>query len=164
MKRTFTLFLAVAAPVAVALVIAGCGGSTYGSNPSGPAADASGAARLAVAGSPLGRIVVDNSSGLTLYLFEKDENGRSACSGQCATYWPPLLTNAGPTARVGLTQMLLGTTRRADGSEQVTYAGHPLYRYIGDSKPGQTNGEGLQDFGAEWDALSPTGKQVESDD
>jgi predicted lipoprotein with Yx(FWY)xxD motif len=161
MKRKLTLVIAAAA-TALALVVAGCGGSTYGSAPSATAAKA-GAAKVAAADSPLGRIVVDNS-GLTLYAFDKDENGRSACAGPCATYWPPLLTNASPAARAGLARMLLGTTRRADGGEQVTYAGHPLYRYVGDSKPGQTSGEGLQDFGAEWDVLSPGGKTIESDD
>jgi predicted lipoprotein with Yx(FWY)xxD motif len=60
--------------------------------------------------------------------------------------------------------MLLGTTRRADGGEQVTYAGHPLYRYVGDSKPGQTNGEGSEEFGAEWDVLSPGGRTIEPGD
>ena len=163
MKRKLTLFVAAAAPVAIALMIAGCGGSTYGSGQPAPTAKASGAVTVGVADSALGRIVVDNA-GLTLYMFEKDENGRSACSGQCATYWPPLLTSANPLARVGVTQSLLGTTRRGDGSEQVTYAGRPLYRFFEDSRPGQTNGEGSQDFGGEWNVLSPAGKEIESDD
>jgi predicted lipoprotein with Yx(FWY)xxD motif len=167
MKRKITLFVAAAAPVAIALVIAGCGssasGSAYGSGPPAPTVKASGAAEVGVADSALGRIVVDNA-GLTLYAFEKDRNGRSACSGQCATYWPPLLTSAKPGGRVGVTQSLLGTTRRANGSEQVTYAGHPLYGFREDAKPGETNGEGLKDVGAEWDVLSPAGEQIESDD
>jgi predicted lipoprotein with Yx(FWY)xxD motif len=164
MKRKLTLLVAAAAPVVIALVVAGCGGSTYGSSPAGPAAKASDVAKLAVVGSPLGRIVIDSTSGLTLYMFEKDTDGRSACSGQCATYWPPLLTNAAPVARGGVAPGLLGTTHRADGSEQVTFAGHPLYRYFGDSNSGQTNGEGSQEFGAEWNVLSPAGKEIESDD
>ena len=159
MKPNLT-FLVAATATGVALVVAGCGGSTYGSAPSGPTAEADAAAKVGAAASPLGRIVVD-SSGLTLYRFAKDTDGRSACSGQCATYWPPLLTNGEPAARAGVARMLLGTTRRADGSEQVTYAGHPLYRYVGDSKPGQTNGEGSEEFGAEWDAVSPAGTTVE---
>ena len=164
MKRKLTVLVAAAAPVAIALVVAGCGGSTYGSSPAGPAAKASDTAKLAVAGSPLGRIVIDSDSGLTLYMFEKDQGGRSACSGQCATYWPPQITNAAPVARAGVPPGLLGTTHRADGSEQVTYAGHPLYRFLEDSKPGQTNGEGSKEFGGEWNALSPAGKKIESDD
>lgn len=66
-------------------------------------------------------------------------------------------------ARAGAKQALLGTIRRADGSKQVTYAGHPLYRYVQDRQPGQTTGEGLQLFGGGWEVLSPAGKKIESD-
>ena len=111
----------------------------------------------------LGRILID-SRGRTLYLFEKDGNRRSACYGQCATFWPPLLTHGKPVARGSARKSLLGTTRRANASQQVTYAGHPLYRYVQDRKPGQTTGEGSLLFGAGWDALSPAGKKIESDD
>ena len=172
MKRTITVFIAAAAPLAIALIAAGCGGSTSGSSyssaPDGSAVAASAptriaAARLGVASTPLGRVVVD-SKGRTLYLFEKDRNRRSACYGQCATFWPPLLTHGKPVARAGARQILLGTTRRANGSQQVTYAGHPLYRFVQDRKPGQTKGEASQAFGAGWDVLSPTGKKLESDD
>jgi predicted lipoprotein with Yx(FWY)xxD motif len=167
MKREITLFISAAAALATALIVAGCG-SPYSSSsgPYGSAGGASapnGAARVGVANSPLGRVVASNN-GRTLYLFEKDTNRRSACYGQCAKYWPPLLTQGKPLAHAGVKQLLLGTTRRANGSEQVTYAGHPLYRFIEDLKPGQTKGEGSEEFGAEWDALSPAGKQIESDD
>ena len=107
-------------------------------------------------------MIVD-SKGRTLYLFEKDTSRRSACSGLCAQYWPPLLTHGAPVARTGVKQSLLGKIRRADGTQQVTYAGHPLYLYVGDSKPGQTNGEGSQEFGAGWDVLSASGKKIEAD-
>jgi len=172
MKRTITVFIAAAALLAIALIAAGCGGSTsgtsYSSAPYGSAVAASAptriaAASLGVASTPLGRVVVD-SKGRTLYLFEKDRNRRSACYGQCATFWPPLLTHGKPVARAGARQILLGTTRRANGSQQVTYAGHPLYRFVQDRKPGQTKGEGSREFGAGWDVLSPTGKKIESDD
>ncbi len=172
MKRTITVFIAAAALLAIALIVAGCGGSTsgtsYSSAPYGSAVAASAptriaAASLGVASTPLGRVVVD-SKGRTLYLFEKDRNRRSACYGQCATFWPPLLTHGKPVARAGARQILLGTTRRANGSQQVTYAGHPLYRFVQDRKPGQTKGEGSREFGAGWDVLSPTGKKIESDD
>ena len=83
-------------------------------------------------------------SGRTLYLFEKDKRGHSACSGTCTTYWPPLITHGKPIAGRGAKSSLLGTIRRANGSRQVTYAGHALYRYVRDTKAGQTNGEGLQ--------------------
>jgi predicted lipoprotein with Yx(FWY)xxD motif len=107
----------------------------------------------------LGRILVD-SSGRTLYLFEKDKNGRSACSGQCATFWPPLIANAKPRAGAGVKASLLGRTKRADGRMQVTYNHHPLYRFAKDSKRGQTNGEGINAFGAEWYVVSSAGAKI----
>jgi len=172
MKRKITLLIAAAAPLAIAFIASGCGGSAsgapYSSGPYGSAAPvkapsaAASTAKVAVANSPLGRIAVD-SRGRTLYLFEKHKNRHSACSGQCAKYWPPLLTNGKPVARAGVKQLLLGMTRRANGSQQVTYAGHPLYRFVEDKKPGQTKGQGSQAFGAGWDVLSPAGKKIESD-
>ncbi|HET8651523.1 MAG TPA: hypothetical protein VFM13_03025 [Gaiellaceae bacterium] len=159
--------------MAIALVAAGCGGSasgsSYSSGPYDSAVKASapdriaGAARVGVANSPLGRIVADGK-GRTLYLFQKDKNRRSACSRLCAKYWPPLLTHGKPVARAGAKQSLLGITRRANGSEQVTYAGHPLYRFVEDRKPGQTKGQGSQAFGAGWDVLSPAGRKIGADD
>jgi len=171
MKRKITVFIAIAAPLAAVLIAAGCGSSAsasaYSAGPYGSAAvatalSATGATRVGVASSQLGRIVVDGK-GRTLYLFEKDKHRRSACYGQCATYWPPLLTHGKPVARPGAKQSLLGTTRRANGSQQVTYGGHPVYRFVLDRKPGQTKGEGLQDFGGGWDVVSPAGKKIESD-
>ena len=119
-------------------------------------------ATVSTAHTGLGRIIV-NGRGLTLYLFEKDRRGHSACSGACATYWPPLLTHGKPSATNGARRSLLGTIRRSNGTRQVTYAGHPLYRFLQDTKRGQTNGEGSTLFGAGWDALSPAGKKIESD-
>ena len=171
MKRKITLLIAAGASLAIALIAAACGssasGSLYSSGPYSSAVAASGptrlaAARIGVASTPLGRVVVDGK-GRTLYLFEKDRNHRSACYGPCATYWPPLLSRGKPVARPGAKQSLLGTTRRANGSKQVTYAGHPLYRFVLDQKPGQTKGEGLTDFGGGWDVVSPSGKKIESD-
>ena len=119
-------------------------------------------ATVSTARTGLGRIIV-NGQGRTLYLFEKDRRGHSACSGSCATYWPPLLTHGKPVATNGARRALLGTIRRSDGSMQVTYAGHPVYRFLLDSKRGQTKGEGLNDFGGGWDALTPAGKKIEGD-
>ena len=119
-------------------------------------------ATVATARTGLGRIIV-NGQGHTLYLFEKDRRGHSACSGTCATYWPPLLTSGKPIAANGAKRALLGTIRRADGTRQVTYAGHPVYRFLLDSKRGQTKGEGLNDFGGGWDALTPAGNKIEGD-
>ena len=118
--------------------------------------------KVAVASSKLGRILVDRR-GRTLYLFEKDKNGKSACYGACASYWPPLLTRAKPVAGARVKAKVLGVTRRKNGTRQVTYAGHPLYRYVADSKAGQTTGEGSTLFGAGWDVVAPSGKKIESD-
>ena len=108
----------------------------------------------------LGKALV-NARGRTLYLFDKDKKGMSSCSGACAAYWPPVITTAKPRAGNGVSASRLGMTRRADGRRQVTYAGHPLYTFIGDTKAGQTSGEGLTDFGATWDAVGPNGRSIE---
>jgi len=118
-------------------------------------------AKVTVARTGLGRVLVDGR-GHTLYLFEKDARGKSTCAGQCAVYWPPVTTSAKPLALAGLKATLLGTVKRADGRLQVTYNHHPLYTFFQDAKKGQTNGEGLDDFGAEWYAVSPAGKTVEN--
>ncbi len=89
--------------------------------------------------------------------------GRSACAGACAAYWPPLLVKGKPTVAGAAKKALLGTTRRADGTRQVTYAGHPLYLFAGDTRAGQTNGQDLHDFGAGWYVVSTAGKKIEQD-
>jgi predicted lipoprotein with Yx(FWY)xxD motif len=126
------------------------------------AADGTSRATVRTHSSSLGRILVD-AQGRTLYLFERDKGRRSACYGQCAKFWPPLLTTGKPAAVAGARASLLGTTRRSNGTKQVTYAGHPLYRFAEDMKPGQTKGEGLTFFGGGWDVLSPAGKKIEKD-
>jgi predicted lipoprotein with Yx(FWY)xxD motif len=115
---------------------------------------------VSTAKTSLGRIVV-NSKGRTLYLFEKDRKGKSACSGQCAGFWPPLITHGKPRAIGGTRASLIGTTRRADGRLQVTYKHHPLYTFVKDKRAGQTNGEGVNAFGGSWDAISPAGTKIE---
>ena len=147
MKRFAIILVALAAATSLA---AGAFASNVGSG-----------ATVSTGSSSLGRILVDGK-GRTLYLFEKDRRDRSACSATCATYWPPLLTHAKPTAGRGVKASLLGTIRRAGGTTQVTYAGHPLYRYLPDTKPGQTNGQDSHDFGAGWYVLSPAGKKIET--
>ena len=133
------------------LVLAACGGSKSSSG-SG--------STVKLTSSHLGRILVDDN-GRTLYLFEADTNGKSTCSGTCATTWPPL-TTASPTAGSGVDGGALATTTRADGTQQVTYHGHPLYYYDGDgSSAGSTKGEGLSTFGGTWYAVGGTGKGVE---
>lgn len=114
-----------------------------------------------VRGTTLGRILVDAKSH-TLYLFEKDRMGKSACTGACAKNWPPLLVKGRPKAGAGVKAAKLGTTKRSDGSTQVTYNRHPLYTFVLDAgKAGSTKGEGLKAFGAEWYVVGPGGSKVE---
>ena len=87
-----------------------------------------------------------DARGRTLYLFEKDKSGKSACSGKCATFWPPLMTSGKPIAAAGAKASLLGTTKRADGRLQVTQYHHPLYTFVKDTRKGQTKGQGLDFF------------------
>jgi predicted lipoprotein with Yx(FWY)xxD motif len=117
-------------------------------------------ARVALRKTGLGAILVD-ARGRTLYLFEKDRNGVSRCNSACAKFWPPLTSHGTPRASKGAHQSLLGLTSSPSGVRQVTYAGHPLYTFVGDKRAGQTSGEGLDNFGAEWYAVAATGHKVE---
>ena len=119
----------------------------------------SGGARLNVAISRVGRILVDKK-GITLYDFPPDRGTRSVCYGACAALWPPLTTQGKPVAGRGVRASLLGTTKRKDGKVQVTYRGHPLYYFVTDRKPGQITGQGLNQFGGPWWVLSPAGKEI----
>jgi predicted lipoprotein with Yx(FWY)xxD motif len=107
----------------------------------------------------LGMILV-NARGHTLYLFAKDRNAKSACTGSCTRFWPPLLSRGKSTAGPGVKRSLLGTMRRSNGSLQVTYNKHPLYTYVVDKRAGKTNGEGNSLFGAKWWAVSTKGRAV----
>jgi predicted lipoprotein with Yx(FWY)xxD motif len=134
----------------------GSGGSASGAGKSSSAEGAS----VSVASNPkLGKIIVD-SAGLTLYDFHKDKGGHSACYGSCAGIWPPLLTKGTPQAGGGAAASQLGTTKRKDGTVQVTYAGHPLYTYVGDKEPGDTAGNAITEFGASWHALHQSGAEA----
>ncbi|HKN45297.1 MAG TPA: hypothetical protein VJW23_15405, partial [Propionibacteriaceae bacterium] len=112
--------------------------------------------------SSLGPILVD-AQGRTLYLFEADKNGKSACSGPCATAWPPLLSNGAPQAAMGASASLIGTTARGDGGSQVKYADHPLYYFVGDKAPGDVTGQGIDQFGAKWYVVGKDGKKIDND-
>ena len=109
----------------------------------------------------LGDVLV-NAQGRTLYLFEKDKGMTSACSGACASIWPPL-TATRAVAGSGLAAAKLTVARQPSGASDVTYAGHPLYTYVGDTKPGDVKGQGLNQFGAGWYVLSPSGKKIDDD-
>jgi predicted lipoprotein with Yx(FWY)xxD motif len=163
MTRSKTLtFLAGAAVIPlVALAVAACGGgaAATGATVSPPKTSTGASATVGVAKSSLGSILVD-STGRTLYLFKADVGMTSACTGACATAWPPLLSASAPTAGTGLTASKLATITRSGGKRQVTYNGHPVYLYVGDKKPGDVSGQGVTAFGAAWFALSPAGNQV----
>jgi predicted lipoprotein with Yx(FWY)xxD motif len=165
---------------ALALAAVGCGGSdsssssgsSYGGKGGGGGggaskqaanADAPGGGDGIVSAAEvrdLGTILVD-STGRTLYDFHKDRGSKSACYGACAAAWPPLLTDGDPQAQGAADRGMLGTTKRKDGSTQVTYAGWPLYTYAGDRAPGEANGNDIDQFGAEWYALQPNGQEPE---
>jgi predicted lipoprotein with Yx(FWY)xxD motif len=124
--------------------------------------DANAAAKgtaVSTAKTSLGQVLV-NSRGHTLYLFGKDRSGKSSCSGQCATFWPPLIASGKPAVGGGAKASLIGTVKRADGRRQVTYNHHPLYTFVKDKSKGQTNGEGVSAFGSKWYAVSPAGAKV----
>ena len=161
-------FLASAAVIPLAaLGVAACGGGGAAATAAPPPAPSTTTstttptktATVRVAKSSLGSILV-NAGGRTLYLFKADSSTMSACTGACATAWPPLLATGTPTAGTGLTASELGTITRSDGTHQVTYNGHPLYLFIKDTKPGQTTGQGVTAFGAAWFAVSPAGSQI----
>jgi predicted lipoprotein with Yx(FWY)xxD motif len=107
----------------------------------------------------LGRILVD-SKGRTVYLFVADKGKASVCYGQCAVYWPPVLTRDSPQAGPGVAANLLGTTRRTDGTIEVTYGGHPLYYFVADKKVGDTLGQGVDGFGGPWYVVGPSGQRI----
>lgn len=165
MHRAATL---AAAATAVAAFAAGCGssgtsgssspsaGSSSPSSSSAPATGGSGT--LQTHSSALGRILVDGS-GRTLYLFQADSGTTSHCYGGCAQAWPPDTTTGRPSAQ-GVNDALVGTTPRNDHTTQVTYNGHPLYRFAQDAKPGDTTGQGSTAFGGAWYVLDPSGAPI----
>jgi predicted lipoprotein with Yx(FWY)xxD motif len=120
---------------------------------------ASSPASVTVHGSKYGRILFDGR-GFVLYGFSRDPRGRSTCSGACATAWPPFVVKHAARAGAGTKASLVGTVRRADGSLQATYAGRPLYYYVGDRKPGQILCQGVKEYGGLWQVVRPNGVPV----
>jgi predicted lipoprotein with Yx(FWY)xxD motif len=146
-RRTF-----VALPLVVALSVIGVAvGSARSATHAGTT--------VSLRSTKLGMVVV-SSSGRTLYLFAKDKNDKSACSGSCAKFWPPLMSAGMPTGGTGVKTSLLGTTMRSNGRLQVTYNRHPLYTFALDKAAGQTIGEGNVAFGAKWYAVSAKGAAI----
>lgn len=155
--------------VVAALVIAGCGGGSSTSGPStesgggekAPTSSEGGSGGGAISGAEvegLGSVLVD-SEGMTVYLYTPDEGGtESTCYGGCEAVWAPVLAEGKPTAGEGAMSSDLGTTKRKDGSTQVTYNGHPVYTFTGDEAPGEANGQELE---GTWFALDEAGNAVE---
>jgi predicted lipoprotein with Yx(FWY)xxD motif len=116
--------------------------------------------RIAVRHTRLGDLLV-NGRGFTVYMFTRDRTGRDVCArvSGCAGVWPLVSTHGRPVAGPGVRASLLGTIR-VGRATQVTYAGHPLYRYSGDASPAQTSYVGVTQFGGRWFALRASGRQV----
>jgi len=163
-------------PVAIALVIAGCGAShTSGSTSAAPSSGGAGAygqststSASSAAGTTListkqhgklGTILAYGPKKLTVYIFEADKPGSSSCSGACVSAWPPVTGK--PQAVGAAISADLGTITRPDGTTQVTYKGHPLYLFVKDKDDGDAYGEAVKAFGAEWYVLAPSGKKVD---
>jgi predicted lipoprotein with Yx(FWY)xxD motif len=160
MTRITSVFLVLAA---AALVAVGCGGGGDQATAASPttsmtSSGGSGTIKVSNAGG-LGKVLAD-SHGRTVYLFKKDTGPASMCAGGCASEWPPVTTSGKATAGTGVSAAKLGTSKRSDGTTQVTYNGHPLYTFVGDAKAGDAAGQGLDDFGASWWAVSPAGNEV----
>src|SRR6476620_2461323 len=157
-SRPITFLASATVIPLVAMAVAACGGGVA-ATATVPKTSSGASATVGVSNSSLGSILVD-SAGRTLYLFKADVGTNSACTGACATAWPPLLAKGKPTAGTGLTASKLGTITRSGGNHQVTYNGHPLYLFIKDQKAGQTTGQGVTAFGAPWFALTPSGNRA----
>ena len=163
--------------VAAAFIAAACSTTTNGAGPYGaasappsaapvvapspsPAATAASGTTVNVGTTKVGEVLVD-SNGQTVYLFLADKGTASTCnSASRVQYWPPVLTSGAPVPGTGVNGSLLGTTARADGTTQVTYGGHPLYRFISDKKAGDATGQGVNAFGAPWYVVSPSGALI----
>lgn len=177
MTRTLPAIAVVATGALLAL--AGCGGGSNSSSGEGGAygsggetettaaksqnasSESAGGGVVAVAKSPeVGTTILVDSKGFTLYDFHKDKGTKSACYGACAGTWPPLTTSGAAHAMSGAEASKLGTAKRSDGTVQVTYAGHPLYTYVVDTKPGEAKGNDFSSFGAQWYALKPNGVEA----
>jgi predicted lipoprotein with Yx(FWY)xxD motif len=167
-RRRFRTSVA-AALLGVSLLVAACGSSSSSSTASSAAAapttSSSGSSASATAVSISTAKGADGTyltgaSGRALYLWVADSKGKSNCSGACASAWPPLIVTGTPTVSGGVMSAQLGTTTRSNGSKQVTYNGHPLYYFAGDSGSGTTNGQGSDDFGADWWLVNTSGTSI----
>jgi len=162
MTRILPILTALALAVAVITTLAiGAGASPTSDRATAPTAPAQHLRRdtVTVRRSAFGPILRDGR-GYALYLFTRDKTRAPQCYGACAKAWPPLLTKGRPSAARGARGSLVGTTRRRDGTLQVTYRGHPVYYYVGDRTPSQVLCQGVVQFGGTWLVVSPSGRAV----
>lgn len=154
MKRMQILLAVVLSTAASAAVLSSVANAA-------PAARSSRATKIQLRHTSLGKILVDGA-GFTLYRFTKDPPKKNTCvtSSECPLTWPALTTSAAPTAGPGVKASLLSTIKLANGAKQVTYAGHPLYRYATASERAETVYVGAAQFGGTWDAVNATGGLV----
>jgi len=145
----------------VALAAAACGGGSSGGTQKVSSQSGGGGGTVVATKSGSNGTYLVDGKGMTLYLFKADKSSKSTCDSACASYWPAYTTTGTPTASGGAQQSMVGTSARSDGKTQVTYNGHPLYHYAQDSSPGDTNGEGSTNFGAEWTIVAPNGTAIE---
>ncbi len=158
LKRT--ALVAVSAIALAAAGVAAAAAVTHQSSGSLAASNAT-AGQVTLHKTKLGKVLA-TSSGRTLYLFMKDKHGKSACNGQCAGYWPPLMKKGALRAGPGVKTKLLGATMRGNGKRQVTYNGHPVYLYKFDTGAGQVSGQGQNFFGGRWYVVSAAGKAIKA--
>jgi len=156
-RRILALAVVLAALLAPA-ALAGCGSSKSSSSSSTSTTQMSTATVRTASGS-LGTFLVA-ADGRTVYLFARDRGPHSTCSGACIAGWPAVTTHGKPQASGSANAAMLGVTKRSDGTTQVTYAGHPLYFYAGDGAASDTNGQGVNAFGAKWYVVAPGGTAV----
>jgi predicted lipoprotein with Yx(FWY)xxD motif len=163
MKR-LPMAVKLGVPVAAGLLAAACGSAagstTAGSTPAGTPASGSTTATVIESHAGSAGSFLTDGSGRAVYLWAADSMNKSTCSGACAGAWPPVTTTGKVTAVDGAKAADLGTVTRSDGTKQVTYSGHPLYYFAGDSGPGQTNGQGSDSFGAKWWLIAPAGAKI----
>jgi len=140
--------------------------SSAAAQPSSPAAVSSGTAAMTIGLQSVsgidGKILADGQ-GRALYLFTADKSSTSTCTGACAAAWPPVTASAMPMAGGGVSQSMLGTTKRADGTEQLTYNGHPLYYFAADTGSGMAKGQGTKAFGSGWYVVNGKGSKIDND-
>ena len=147
-----------AAVVAGLVVLASaCGGSSGGSDTVDAGSGSSGSSATVTTHSGPGGAYLTDASGRTLYIFAADTSSHSTCAGDCAKEWPPFTTTGDPGAEGSADDSELGTSARTDGATQVTYAGHPLYYFDEDEATGDMKGQGEDDFGGLWTAVTPSG-------